>query len=121
MLSRTIEVSEKLFELIQQHAEPLVDTANSVLMRWAEQLGKLRGPERWPPEKEPFETTFSELRRELSSLPVQRIETDVPRAQGFPTPAFRLPIAVAILILGGVQTNLRPTAAVSWVCSSMSY
>lgn len=40
-MSKVIRVSDEIFEMIQQDAEPLVDNADSVLRRWAETLGKI--------------------------------------------------------------------------------
>lgn len=44
-MTPVIRVSDDVFKWIQSDATPLVDTADSVLRRWAEQLGKLESPQ----------------------------------------------------------------------------
>ena len=39
-MSKQIRISDELYELIKKDAVPLEDTVDSVLMRWANQLGK---------------------------------------------------------------------------------
>jgi len=44
-LSKQVRVSDEIFALIQNDAQPIVDTVDSVLRRWAEKLGKIEVPE----------------------------------------------------------------------------